>query len=153
MPETTTCIEWTGGKAGNGYGVTSRDGRQVYVHRVAYMERYGPIPDGHVVAHKCDNPACYNPDHLFACTQAENLADMRAKGRAATGARHGTKTRPERTARGERVASAKLTAKQVMAIRAEYAAPDVSLAGIAKRYGIAFQTVHKIVKRHAWKHL
>lgn len=147
------CIIWTGAKAGKGYGVRQVKGRMEYVHRLAIMEKLGPIPPGMVVAHKCDMPACYNPDHLFVCTQRENLADMKAKGRSATGSKHGSKTHPERTARGENVGSSKLTEQQIQAIRAMYVPRKVSLTQVAKEFGIAFQTVSKIVNAKSWKHI
>lgn len=70
----------------NGYGVVmigGRKGKRFYTHRL-YWEKYnGPIPDDLHVLHKCDNPACINPDHLFLGTHKENMEDMIAKGRAA----------------------------------------------------------------------
>lgn len=153
----TPCILWTGAKAGNGYGVTSENGKQVYAHRKAWQDANGPIPSGMVIAHKCDTPACHNPEHLFACTQAENLADMRAKGRGNTGERHGSRTKPERVARGERVGTSKLTEDQISAIRAEYIPGRPghrnphSLSALAAKYGVAFQTISKIVNRKSWR--
>lgn len=147
------CLLWTGAKSGNGYGVRCVNGKMQYVHRLAMMERIGSIPKGMVVAHKCDTPACYNPDHLFVCTQKENMADMRAKGRSATGAKHGSVKHPERVAKGQRVASSKLTEKQICQIRNMYVPGQVSLAEVAVEFGIAFQTVSKIVNRKTWKHI
>lgn len=57
-------------------------GRNLYVHRLSYMVNHGEIPDGMVVMHSCDQPACFNPEHLRAGTVAQNNADMRNKGRA-----------------------------------------------------------------------
>lgn len=82
----TGCWEWTATRNRQGYGVVGLaiKGRPAGVpaHRLQWMHRQGEIPDGHVVMHTCDNPACINPDHLRLGTQADNLADMRAKGRA-----------------------------------------------------------------------
>lgn len=81
------CWLWTGKKAGNGYGQLWCDGGRIYAHRWAYVQKHGPIPiseDGSTlqVCHHCDTPSCVRADHLFVGTQADNLADMEAKGRA-----------------------------------------------------------------------
>jgi hypothetical protein len=80
------CWQWAGYKNHLGYGrahikVGERKYKLVAVHRLAFEHHRGPIPHGRVVMHICDNPACINPDHLKLGTQADNLADMRAKGR------------------------------------------------------------------------
>lgn len=77
------CLEWTGSRLPRGYGVIygGPDRRKMYTHRAAYEITYGPIPDGMVVMHKCDNPPCIKPDHLSLGTAGDNMRDMRSKGR------------------------------------------------------------------------
>jgi hypothetical protein len=147
------CILWTKAKAGNGYGVTSQNGKQVYAHRVAASKVFGDIPKGMVVAHRCDTPSCVNPDHLFICTQKENLADMKRKNRGAKGDRHGLRLHPQCSAKGERVANSKLTEKQIHEIRGMYVPGVVTLVSISEKFGVAFQTISKIVNKSSWKHI
>lgn len=153
------CILWDKAKAGNGYGVTSVNRKNVYVHRLAYEKAYGEIPKGLVIAHKCDTPNCYKVNHLFACTQKENLEDMKAKKRSASGDKHRSKKHPELVLTGEKVGTSKLTDEIVLSIRSMYSKgkagvkSENSLSGIASKFGIAFQTVSKIVRRTTWKHI
>lgn len=75
------CWTWTAGKNNYGYGIfTVRKGQFVQAHRFAYMLYVGPVGDAEKVLHKCDNPPCCRPDHLFKGTQGDNMRDAEAKG-------------------------------------------------------------------------
>ena len=123
------CWNFTGSKDKNGYGVFGF--RQRRIHRVSYEFYVGKIPDGLFVCHKCDNPSCFNPDHLFLGTPKDNMIDKSIKGRASKFP-------------GEKNPAAKLTNKQRSEIF-ELRENGLTYSQIAKIYSIAFQTVGKIV--------
>lgn len=75
------CWEWTGLKHPTGYGRVQWDGSGGYAHRAVWVIKYGAIPDGMHICHRCDNPGCVNPDHLFLGTVADNMHDRDNKGR------------------------------------------------------------------------
>lgn len=89
LDEATGCWEWTRTKIRTGYGRLRADGKRMLAHRYSYVRANGPIPDGLCVLHRCDNPSCVNPDHLFLGTQQDNMRDRDRKGRRAP--THGTK--------------------------------------------------------------
>ena len=75
------CIEWTGYTDRKGYGRFSSAGGEVLAHRLAYMMHYGKPVTGLHILHRCDNPKCCNPQHLFAGTNQDNMDDKKRKGR------------------------------------------------------------------------
>jgi hypothetical protein len=132
------CWDWVGYRDPNGYGRIDVDDRPMLAHRLAYLVHYGSIPGGKNVLHKCDNPQCVNPEHLFLGTQADNVRDMHEKGRAR-----------KRALRGPEHGMAKLNEKKVRAIRA-WQGP---LKDIAAQYGITATTACDVRKRKTWKHI
>jgi hypothetical protein len=133
------CWLWTSTRNPKGYGHFQSGRRAMLAHRMAYLLTYGPIPGRLDVLHRCDNPPCVNPAHLFAGTHAENMADMVAKDRS-------------RKNRGESIGASKLTASQVQVIRQKYSA-GVKVCVIAEEFGINRNTVRHIVRRITWGHV
>jgi hypothetical protein len=89
--KTEGCWEWTGSQLRRRYGIFSFRGTNHYAHRTAWELAFGPIPADKRVLHRCDNPPCCRPDHLFLGTQSENLLDMMAKGRRIYPTKHSDK--------------------------------------------------------------
>lgn len=151
----TGCWLWSGARLkppSMGYGMIKVDRKQRLVHRVSYQVYIGRIPDGFVVMHKCDNPACINPEHLTAGTQAENLADCRAKKRTrpATGDRHGSKKNPACVRRGERHGMAKLKTGDVVRIKS-LLKEGVMQKHIAEMFGVSISAISGIRTGKLWR--
>lgn len=149
------CWIWTGARDPNGYGRINHK-TLLYgcrlVHRIAWEITNGPIPGNLFVCHRCDNPSCCNPDHLFLGTQFDNMRDAAMKGRAASGDRSGARTHPERISRGSAVGTSKLSAPQVLIIRSLHES-GMNNQQIAKRFNITPSNVSAIVRRRSWAHL
>lgn len=144
MGDPKDCWEWLAGKSSTGYGAFwipagfSQPGRTVGAHRVAWTLTYGPIPKGLWVLHRCDNPGCVNPYHLFLGTHEDNQADAARKGRMAY---------------GERNASSKLTEEEVRRIRELYATGKWTWQKLADKFGISDVQVGHIIHREQWARL
>lgn len=150
------CRLWLKAKSGKmGYGTIEYNGKQSYTHRVAYELKHGPIPDGMMVCHHCDTPACINPEHLFIGTAADNSRDMKLKGRAnggaPTGDRNPVRQSPE-IVRGENNGNAKLTKIDVLDIRSMYEKGETQKC-IAARYGMRQGSISRIIRRTSWEHV
>lgn len=134
------CWPWTGSINTWGYGSCQLDGKIMNASRAAFISTHGYHPEGLVVCHTCDNPACCNPSHLWADTQANNLADCRRKGRASgtfpAGAKH-----PRLTA--------KLTPEMVSEARRLYAT-GVAQTEIARLFGVHSSSISRAVRGERW---
>jgi hypothetical protein len=154
IPEPNTgCWLWARAALRAGYGIAVVDGRRWYTHRLAYEAYVGPIGPMQV-CHKCDTPACVNPDHLFLGTQRDNMRDMIAKGRKrnACGDENGTRLRPEPRPRGDRHPTAKLTNEIIPILRARAAAGETTRA-LAREYGVTGPVVWFAIRGVTWKHI
>ena len=140
---TGDCLEWTGSRNEHGYGSVRVDRKLWKAHRFAWHLCYGSIPDDLDVLHRCDNPPCCNPAHLFLGTAADNGQDMSRKGR------HGSVSQPHRVARGERHGHARLTRTQALEIRRRGDAGESQLM-LATEFGVARRTVNSIIRRVTW---
>jgi hypothetical protein len=135
------CWRWAGAIGGTGYGSVNFNGKWCKAHRLAWELTNGPIPKGEgthgtVVAHKCDNRWCVNPEHLFLCSQQENVADMLAKGRGSRGYEQGGNLREE----------------DVLRIR-EAALFGARYEDLADIYGVSRSLVALIARGERWAHI
>jgi hypothetical protein len=130
-PEIGPCWEWNGGTHGRGYGKLFDGERTVSAHRLAYSTWVGPIPDGHQVCHRCDNPPCMNPAHLFTGPLPVNVADKVSKGRSG---------------KGDTGWQAKLTDEQVEEIRRSVTGVRGEQAALARDFGVSQATISLIVR-------
>lgn len=133
------CWEWVGSQKAGWHGQwRNAAGKIELTHRASWRLFKSEIPGGLFVLHKCDNPLCVNPNHLFLGTQSDNLRDMWNKGRAHPG-----------VSRGEKHGMSKLTAEAVADIRSS----QLSGVELAKLYGVTTTTICDVRKRRIWKHV
>lgn len=155
VEKTDSCWLWRGCLNAQGYGNFRHRGRSQLTNRVAYELATGTIPPtGLDVCHRCDVPACVNPDHLFLGTRSDNVRDMVQKGRGnpARGDQSGARKHPERLGRGETSGMSKLTDEAVRLIRAERAA-GTTISALARRLRVVRTTIREVAAGRAWKHV
>lgn len=139
IPEPNSgCWLWEGPLYKNRYGLASLANHSRYAHRLSY-EAYFGSPGTKFVCHRCDNPSCVNPSHLFLGTAADNTADMIQKGRARYPSQVGVSN-----------ANSRLTEKQVREIRAQVASGRL-LRLVAKDFGVSRSHVGNISRMRAWR--
>lgn len=130
------CWVWLGWKNKKGYGRINILGKHYMAHRASYLLFKGKIPEGMFVCHKCDNPSCVNPEHLFLGTNSDNMQDMLRKGR-------------EYYPNGEDHYNHKLTKEDIFNIRLDQRSQE----SIAKDYDVHRVTIGKIKRQLIWKHI
>jgi len=135
-----SCWQWTAGDNGEGYGRFRHDNQKVGAHRFSWEFHFGDIPDSMLVCHKCDNPGCVNPDHLFLGTNQDNMNDMVKKGR--------NKIRV-----GAANNKTKLNVEKVKTIRFLYSKGNHTQRELAKMFGVGQPCIKDIVNRITWKHV
>lgn len=143
MPVTETgCWLWAGYRNPKGYGVLGI-GRATYLaHRASYEEYVEIIPEGLNVLHRCDNPPCINPRHLFLGTQKDNVDDMDAKGR-----------RVIPTKFGQSHGNSRLTDAAVERIAVDLVMGVLPQKKISKKHGLSQQHVSDINRGNIWSHV
>lgn len=131
------CWLWTDCLNQHGYGIIRVDKRNKIASRLSYELIHGPIQSNMLVCHKCDNPACVNPDHLFIGTHKDNTTDMVIKGRVHL---------------GERNHRSKLTNKDVLYIRSASSKGETTVT-LGKQFNVTRHLIGDIVRRKIWRHL
>lgn len=127
------CWPWLGVQV-KGYGKFHTHGKNYRAHRFSYERHVGPVPQGMCVCHRCDNPRCVNPAHLFLGSPVENTKDRNDK---------------SRQARGERIGLARLTEERVRLLR-ERVANGETYAAIARDYGVGPDAIGHAARRETW---
>ena len=137
--EDSGCWEWTGAKEKRGYGFFWFNRRQVGSHRFSFMAFVGEIAKGNLVCHKCDNPKCVNPYHIFQGTHKDNMQDRNKKGRQTNGEEHG---------------SARLTNQDVILIK-KFIEQKSYRSGnfLARWFGVSQVRISAIKTGKTWRHI
>lgn len=143
----TGCWEWMASKNAGGYGRIRAKNTMCLAHRISWEIFCGDIPRGLCVCHKCDNPSCVNPDHLFIGTRQDNMDDMLKKGRYVKGK---TYKGIECPIRGSLSPRSKLTEKDVIEIRRRYKEGNASYRSLAKEFGVCYRNIACIIKKKMW---
>lgn len=137
------CWEWIAYTHPKGYGQICHNGKPKRAHRVSWEIHYGEIPDGVCVLHRCDNPSCVNPEHLWLGTNLDNMRDMINKGRDVH----------ESPQVGINHWNSKLDENKVIKIRKLYSTKKCRYIDLAKMFGVHKVTIGDIVRRTTWTHV
>jgi hypothetical protein len=136
------CWEWIGSKHWTGYGQLHMPGTMGKAHRISYKIHYGNFPKELHVLHKCDNPGCVNPHHLFLGTNLDNVKDKVSKGRQG-----------RVYLNGEKCGTSKFKNEIILQIRKEYSEGNISQRKLAKKHNMTQGNIGFILRRESWKHV
>lgn len=128
------CWNWRGPKYHFGHGVFAFRRKPARAHRISWIIANGEIPEGQLVLHKCDNPACVNPNHLYLGSSKDNNRDMVNRGRQYT--RKGI--------------AYKFTFEIAKKIRARYKAEKISCEKLAREYNVSYTTMNLLLRGKTW---
>lgn len=138
------CWEWSGpyhsNQKGREYGTVWHGQTKFKTHKIAYILTKGKISEGMYICHKCDNPKCVNPDHLYQGTPKDNNSDCIKRNRA-------------NREKGEERYCAKLTEENVNSIRLEYVKKYGEITRLARKYGVSCTAIYNVVHHVRWKHV
>lgn len=138
VTDTGRCWNWSGAKDGHGYGLVLFNGKSTRAHKVALYLRSGSFPA--YACHRCDNPGCCNPDHIYSGNHASNMADKVARGRC-------------RTNGGIAHYAASLTRSDVLKIRRLSTKGGFSINQIAKAVGVKFGAVQRVLSGKSYRNI
>jgi hypothetical protein len=139
IKKTEACWIWTGRKNWKGYGEVKCNNKSYKSHRLSWIIHFGCIPEKMCILHKCDNPCCVNPNHLFLGTHQDNMIDMFQKGRG-------------NRAFGTRVTPSKLNEEKVRSLRNDFYS-GMKRDDILMKYSISKRAMYLVAKRITWKHV
>jgi len=148
------CLEWNKSSDAHGYGDIRTKNKLFRTHRISFMANHNvEITSDDLVLHKCDNPKCNNPDHLYRGTFKENSNDMMSRNRNGGQFKIGHRNSPEHIVRGEESVAAKLTNATVLEARARYKSGEMGYKRLAKIYGVGPSTMKNALSGKTWAHI
>lgn len=150
------CWVWTGRITEQGYGQFAVKSKPRAAHRVSFELFNGPIPEGKIVRHRCDNPICVNPKHLFLGTVVDNARDrvLRKRDNPPSGDRHWTRQHPEWIVRGKRgpvKRRGRLNVRKAEQVKMMFNAGKYTKSDLARRFRVSIGTISGVVTGRVWR--
>lgn len=140
VKKTKDCWLWIANKSNRNYGMFAINNKKVSAHRYSYKYHYGSIPNGLYICHKCDNPPCVNPKHLYAGTQSDNLKDAANKNRRVYTSRQGSKNNLSKL-------------KEIDVLKIRSLSKNKTYKEIANMFNVDPTNIGYIIRRRTWTHI